>query len=230
MKKLALAMILVFLALTPSGCWDRRELDNLSIMMAAGIDKAKTGGKIALTTQILKPAEARAPTGGMGGVGGGSPEAVWVTTSTGQTIFEAVRNFNFKIDRRPFWSHMRILIIGEDMARDGVAPLLDWFERYHESRRLIWVMVAKGEAKEVLAAGHEQEKIPAMAIERLLRNSNFTSMVPMVNLNDFLGMLASKGSEPFTAAIEVFEEKKEEGAEGQEEREKKKARKRKKKK
>jgi len=50
-----------------------------------------------------------------------------------------------------------------------------------------------------------------------------TSMVPAVKLNDFLKALASKSSQPFAPAIEVFYEEKQEGEVGNETEEEKKA-------
>lgn len=219
-KRFFLVLILLFLTLIPSGCWNRRELDTISIAMALGIDKEKTEDEITLTVQILKPAEVKAPGGGMGG-GGGGAKGVWVVSSTGKTVFDALRNFTFEVDRKLFLPFIRVVVIGEEAAKAGVAPLLDMLERDHEFRRLVWVLVAKGKAKDVLEAEHEQEKIPGKAIERLIKASAATSKLPMVRLNDFLAMLASKSSDPFTTAIEVFEEKKDEGGEGQEGEEKK---------
>lgn len=219
-KKICLVLIFFLITLIPSGCWNRRELDSLSFVMALGIDKDKTENKITLTAQILKPAEVKAPAGG-GMSGAGSPKGVWVTTSTGKTVFDALHNFTFEAGRELFLPFTRVVVIGEEAARAGVAPLVDMLERDHEFRRNIWVLVAKGKAKNVLEAEHEQEKIPARAIERLIKVSAATSMAPMVKLNDFLAMMASKSSDPFAAAVEVFEKRRDEGDESQEGGEKK---------
>lgn len=211
-KKFYLALILLVLILIPGGCWNRRELSTVSIVMALGIDKDKAKDKITLTAQILKPAEVKAPAAG----GMGSPKGVWVVSSTGKTVFDALRNFTFEVDRKLYLPFNRVVVIGEETARAGVAPLVDMLERGHEFRRSQWVLIARGRAGEVLMAEHEQEKIPARAIESLIKVSAATSMVPMVNLNDFLSMLASKSSDPFATAVRVFEEKKKDGGEGRE--------------
>jgi len=219
-KKICLVLILFFIVLIPGGCWNRRELDTLSFVMALGIDKDEKENKITLTAQILKPAEVKAPAeGGMGGSGGS--KGVWVTTSTGKTVFDALRNFTFEADRKLFLPFIRVVVIGEEAARAGVAPMMDMLRRDHEFRSLTWVLVAKGKAKDVLEVDHEQEKIPARAIENLIKASAATSKVPMVNLKDFFAMLGSKSRDPFAAAVEVFEKRRDEGGEGRDGGEKK---------
>jgi len=56
-------IICVFLVLSLSGCWNRRELDTFSILMGMGIDKAEELGKIQLTAQIVKPGDLKSEGG-----------------------------------------------------------------------------------------------------------------------------------------------------------------------
>lgn len=226
MKRCLVAALIVIIAITSSGCWNRRELNELAVVMAIGIDKAKEDGKIQLTVQILKPAEVKAPAA-MGEMG--SPKGVWILTSTGYTVFDAFRNATMQSDRKLYLPHNKITVIGEEMARSGVAPLVDFLDRDHETRRLTWFLIAKGEASDILEAEHEQEKIPAEAIENLMKASNATSMSAVVKLHDFLKTLASKTTDPVASRIEVIapEELKgegEEGTEGQEGKPKKRVR------
>lgn len=210
MKKNPLFITLIFfLLLSSSGCWNRRELDALAIVEAVGIDLEQNKNDVVLTVQILKPAEVKPPAGAMSM---GSPKGVWIARSSGKTIFEAVRNFTFITDRRLFWAFNRVIIIGEDAAKAGLAPFIDWFERDGETRREVKIVIARGKAAEVIRAEHEQEKIPAVAIENMLdRGVVGTSMVPKVTLNDFLIGLSSKSSQPYAPAIAVFSETKQEG-------------------
>lgn len=203
MKRQLIAIFIISVLFATSGCWNRRELNTLAIIMAIGIDKAPEDGKIKLTTQVLKPDEIKAPaaTGGQG-----SPKGVWVLTSTGHTIFDAYRNATMQSDRKLYNSQTKVIVISEEMARAGVRPILDFFDRDHELRRLSWLLIAKGEAKDIIEAEHEQEKIPAQAIESLVTASGATSMAVTVNLHEFLKMLANKATDPFASRIEIIAE------------------------
>lgn len=209
-KHLLFIVVALSLALLASGCWNRRELNTLAIVEAAGFDLDPVTRQVTMTVQILKPAEVKAPAAG----GMGSPKGVWVTRSSGRTVFEAVRNFTFVADRKLYFPFCRVLVIGEEMAENGLAPFIDWFERDHEPRLETLVVIARGPAARVLQAEHEQEKIPAAAIDNLLHAGRATSMVPVVTLKDLLARLESKSSQPYLPIIEVFPEKKQDEGEG----------------
>lgn len=215
MKK-GLAAILVLLLITiGAGCWNRRELDTLAVVQGVGIDRAKEDGKISLTAQILKPAEVKPPSGGQG-----SSKGVWTLSTTGYTVFDAFRNATMQANRKLYLPFVEAIVIGEEMARSGVAPLIDFFARDHETRRLSLFLIAKGEAKDILEAEHEQERIPAAAIEGLVRASSATSMAAEVDLHEFMKMLASKTTDPVASRIEIIaakelEKKAKESAQGE---------------
>lgn len=137
------------------GCWNRRELDTLAIVAGLGLDRDVETGKIQLTAQIIKPGEVKTVKvggAGGGGGGGGKASAVWVIKSTGDTVFDAVRNMVTQSSRKLYFAHNQIIVIGKKTAEQGVWPLLDFFVRDHEIRWTIWVLVADGKASDVLEA------------------------------------------------------------------------------
>ena len=201
-KKFLILLTIAFITL--GGCWSRRELDTLAIVTAVGIDKAKEDGKISIAFQILKPSEIKAPSSGSTGSGGS--KGVWVLSSTGYTVFDAARNATMQSDRRLFFPQNKIIVIGEEMARTGISPLLDFFDRDPEPRRLSWLLIAKGKASDVIHAQHEQEKIPAKAIEGMIKTSGGTSTAVNVNLNDFFKQLSSPPTDPVACRIEMINE------------------------
>ncbi len=200
--KLVAAMViglLVLVSLVITGCWNRREIDTLATVMAAGIDGGP-GGRISVTVQVAKPGEIKPP--GQGGGGGGQP-AVAVFTSTGATVFDAVRNFALQAERKLFWPHCKALVIGEETARAGISPLLDFIDRDHEPRELMWVLIARGQAKDIISAEGELEKITAESIEKLVKARIATSKVVGIRLYEFRKMLGGTGRDPFATGIEL---------------------------
>ncbi|MGE4274372.1 MAG: Ger(x)C family spore germination protein [Desulfitobacterium sp.] len=170
---------LCFLLLT--GCWDRRELNTLAVVQAIGIDLTEEG-QISLSTQILKPGEMKS----------GGEKSVWVTTSKGETIFDAVRNASLQADRRLFFSHNKVIIISEEVAKMGFIPLVDFLIRDAEARGFAYVFVAQGKAIDILKGEHEQEANPGKAIENLADISVLASILPKRNLKDLFIVLSSK--------------------------------------
>lgn len=201
MRKGLLILLTAIVSLTVVGCWNRRELDTLAIVTAVGIDKSKEDGKITTTMQIMKPSEIKSASSGSGGSKG-----VWVVTSTGYTVFDSVRNATMQSDRKLFFAQNRAIVIGEEIAREGVTPLLDLFDRDPEPRRLTWLLIAKGKAGDVIHAEHEQEKIPSKAIEGMIKSSGVTSMAVTVNLNDFLKNLSTHSTNAVAGRIDIINE------------------------
>lgn len=191
--------ILVFL----TGCWNRRELNTLSIVHAIGIDKVENN-QIRGTFQIIKPSEVKAPGKG-GGSGGSSGSGVWVCSSTGQTVFDALRNASMEADRKLSITHNEVIVIGENAAKSGIAPIIDFFSRDHETRLFSKIFIARGSAQDILKAEHEQEKMPGKAIEDLAKVTFATSKLPNVDLLDILNTQASKTSSHFITGIKTIE-------------------------
>lgn len=203
---LAGAVLLLF-STSLSGCWNRRELNTLAIVVAMGLDKAAEKGKVEVTVQIVKPGEISPPSGRGGGGGGtGGSQPVLVLTTSGETVFDAVRNAVLQIDRRLFWPHTKVVVVGEELARAGIAPLLDWIDRDAEPRRLSWLFVARGTARDVLGAEGLIERVPATFVENLAKATGAVSKASKVRLHDFLKLLTTEGCDPFCTGIEVFEE------------------------
>ena len=68
------------------------------------------------------------------------------------TIPDAITNTAAVIGKKPFFSHNRVVIIGEKLAAEGIEPLTDVFYKNAEARPYILIAVARGEASEILDA------------------------------------------------------------------------------
>ncbi|ATW24764.1 Ger(x)C family spore germination protein [Candidatus Formimonas warabiya] len=199
-----LTFVFLFFTMVLAGCWDWRELNTLGIVAASGFDRTSEG-KISVTVQIVKPAEIA--TSGKG-KGGGTGKPVLVLTSTGDTVFDAVRNATMQVDRKLFWPHDKVFVIGEEMAREGLAPLLDWIDRDAEPRRLPKLLIARGQAKDIMEVESELERLPAFFLENLVKTSGSTSMAVEVRIHDFLKMMTAEGRDPYASCIELVDGKK----------------------
>ncbi|HBW35227.1 Ger(x)C family spore germination protein [Desulfosporosinus sp. BICA1-9] len=200
MKRRILILITSILLLAMlTGCWNRRELTALSIVQAMGIDRTENN-EISLTFQLLLPGELK--------VKGGGGKGVSIVTSTGETLFDALRNAALESDRKLYGGHIKVVVIGEEAAKAGIIPLLDFARRDHEWRELPYFFIARGgTAKDIIKGEHEQEKIPAKAMESLAKATKATSKLPKVNLHEVLKTLSSKTTDMIAPGIQVIEKK-----------------------
>ena len=195
-KIVVLIIICILLALSLSGCWNRRELNTFSILMGMGIDKAEEAGKVQLTAQIIKAGELKSE-------GGSDEEAYLTVQSIGDTVFDALRKFTKETNRKIYLPHSQVLIFGEGIAAEGVQKYVDFYVRDHEPRLREKVLVAKGKAEEVLDVKSQLEKIPAVGISSLLRAQGATSQATEVTIKEFINRLMSKTTAPVAPLIEI---------------------------
>lgn len=204
MKRTAIKNILVFILIisfipVASGCWNRRELNTLGILGSMAVDLE--GKKYKLTFEIIKPK----PIGSKGG-GEAKDESVKIIQTTGDSLFEALRNATLKFDRRIFMPHTKVYIFSEEVARKGLIDSIDFLQRDHETRRTAYVIIAKGSsAADVLNTAGGIEDIPSNYIVRLIEGEKFNSKSLAVRLRELLKYYYDKGKQP---AIGVVQKKK----------------------
>lgn len=189
-----------------SGCWNRREIDTLAFVMAFGVDQ-REDDRVEVTVQVAKPGAL------VKREGGGEKEKPYKTYSaSGKILSDAVSNLTKESPRKLWFGHTQFVLIGEDMARRGAFPVLDFVARDPELRREIWVLVTRGKAKDLLEADVDLEKIPATGVLRLIKISGATSMAKTVRANEFLKALSYKHISATAALITLL--KKEPGGDG----------------
>ncbi|WP_162297936.1 Ger(x)C family spore germination protein [Halalkalibacillus sediminis] len=197
MKKVAflkipvVAICLILLA----GCWNSRELDDLGIVVAAGIDKTDDGQYL-LVNQVINPSEIAtdAPT---------TRPPVSTYTSTGPTIFEAFRNMAHQSPRKMYLPQLRLLVIGKDLAEEGIMPSLDLFFRDHEFRTGYYISIAKDtDVETLLSTITAYEKIPAnklMYSIEIVEESQGSSHG--ITIDELISQIRNKGQNPVIAGL-----------------------------
>ncbi|WCN38280.1 Ger(x)C family spore germination protein [Aneurinibacillus uraniidurans] len=199
---IVLASLLIIVTVI-TGCWNRRELNEIAIGVAIGVDKRKDN--YVLFVQVVNPGVI-AQKGG-----GGGPMYTPVTTyeMQGKSIFEAFRRMTTVVPRKIYFSHLRIVVISEQVARGGIRNVLDFFSRDHEMRSDFYVAVAKNtKVKQVLSSFTAIEKLPAAKLFSSLQVSE-KAWAPTVgvHLDELLSSLVSPGKAAVLQAVELKGEK-----------------------
>ncbi|WP_285399897.1 Ger(x)C family spore germination protein [Lysinibacillus sp. fls2-241-R2A-57] len=194
MKKCMLVLLIFSPLLT--GCWDKRELNELGITLAIGIDKVD--GEYQVTAQVVVPSEVSMKTSS-----GRSP--VILFQENGETVYEAFRKITKKAPRKIYPGHLRMLVIGEDLAKEGIAESLELLSRYWELRSDFFVAIAKDRtAEEVLNVTTTIENIPANEMFNTLKTSEATwAATKGFTLDELIADLTSDGKEAVLTGILV---------------------------
>ncbi|HEX7714007.1 MAG TPA: Ger(x)C family spore germination protein [Bacillota bacterium] len=198
-----LILILLGMTINVAGCWDQIELDKRAVIMALGIDSAEEDGKITLTFQTIIPARLADPLGHSQ-----NDPAVRVISASGTTILEATNNFQKQTNAIPYFLQNRLLIIGEDLAREGIQQVMDYFVRNMQSHPRAWVLIAKGKAANIIKWKSEVNQIPANYIADLLYSSTRQAITAFAtaDIHRFILALSSQSTSPATSGIEIVQE------------------------
>ncbi len=206
MKVPIYAILFLSVILLLAGCWNYRELEQLGIVTGIGIDRGKSWGTVILTAQIIKPTAVQS--GGESGKGGSGQSApVIVKSIDGASPFDAARNFLKETSRRLYFPHSQIIVFGREQAEQGVKHIVDFFIRDNEPRPTTQVLIAKGNAAEILKSPGEIEKVSAYEIASMLRIQRSLSQNATVNLQEFLSSLISKTTAAVAPMIEINPER-----------------------
>ncbi|WP_379136218.1 Ger(x)C family spore germination protein [Paenibacillus sp. sgz500958] len=169
MRRLWVISVFVLACLVLSGCGSRIELNDLGILAATGVDGVK--GDWTITYQVIIPSAISA--GSSVSPGGGSSQAAVHTFSThGTTIREAIDTSNLENPRKLYFAHNNVLIIGKKAAEAGIEEVLDTYFRSTDARETVNVLIADGEARNLLKMLVPPEKIPGQALKKILKMDN----------------------------------------------------------
>ncbi|MFP7298466.1 Ger(x)C family spore germination protein [Neobacillus niacini] len=169
MKKMVL-LILVMIPLLLSGCWDQRLLVNRTLVNGISFDLTKEG-KIASSVRALN----------IKSMGGGQFELNdELVKAERPTVVGLGLDLDSTIAGEIDASKAHVVIIGEELAKKGVQPLIEFFYRNRDSYIASKIVIGKGKAKEILSV--EKEKSPiAFVILQLIEGAEKDTVIPRKN-------------------------------------------------
>lgn len=194
-KRSLIIVYLLFISVSSSGCWDYREVNNLSIVTGAAVDRGENH-KYKVTFEIVDLHEA----------GPESKIKSKLIESEGETFFEAIRNVLKITSPRPYFGHMGIVIISEQVAREGVIDIIDFLNRDAEPRLNIDLLVSKEKtANEILSTESTTTAIRSFEIEQMLNAIKIYPKSPRVRVYQFVNDLPCEGIVPVLPTMLVVE-------------------------
>ncbi|WP_336775547.1 Ger(x)C family spore germination protein [Paenibacillus sp. MMO-58] len=194
--KFAISMLCLLML---TGCWSRRELNELLIVLGVGVDWED--GHYLVSYQVVNPSEIS----NQQKRGDRPPSTIF--QGRGRTLFEAARSVTAEAPRKVYMGHLQIYVIGEEAARKkGINELIDSAARDNETRMDFNIIVAKGsKAEEVLKLYTPVEKLPSYSMQQSLQTSqkNWAPTIA-VTLDEAITKLSSQGSELALTGIRVI--------------------------
>lgn len=198
MKLFKLTVIISFSLLFLTGCWDRAELSEVSIVTGVAIDKGKTK-KYRLTIETTEAREMNYQT-----ATGMAPSFVY--SLEGDEVGEIAHKFNISNASRLVYSHMRLLAISQEVAETGTMDFMDFFDRNREMRDDFSIVIVRGQdAGSLLEVTNMYKKSPSLKIFTQLNTMQKEwGGAPDIKLNDFVRLYNAQGQSPVLAAARLI--------------------------
>lgn len=205
MKSKIIFLLIVMLCL--NGLNNSRELNDLAIVSAMGIDLDENGNYI-ITSQILNTKKENSSGSGSASSSGSSEIVVY--NSTYSSIQTALRNTINESPRRLYLAHMELLLISEKVAKEKeILDTLNFFIRDNEDSTDFMLVITKDTTpQEVLQVTTPLESNPAQDIrDSILATHRYRGFSTDNLLNDSLTMFKGKNSIGVVTCIELASNK-----------------------
>lgn len=195
-RRLLLVILLIVTLLFLPGCGGKREVEELIFVMGIGIDLGKKEGTYLVTMQMAEPT-----------IGGGGAAELKNTTISVETpsLSFVTEKINEAFDKQPFPGTAKIIVIGEELARSGINEVLDYLQRFYQYRRTAYLLIARGEAKDILETKVRNEDIPALGLLGTIEGQNHLTVFPVTRLGHYLTVLSREGQKPIIPTVEEVE-------------------------
>jgi len=199
MKLKRLLFILIILStIFLTGCWSSREINTLAITACIGIDKTENGYLV--TEQVLNPRAIATK------VTAESPVVIY--TAEGDDLAEIVRRFTTQSSRIFYNADLRMVVFGEDVAKDGIQNILDYFLRNYEYRTDFYFVIAKNStANEVLGTLTPIELVPGFSMYISLKMSEEKwAAMKSIRIIELVNSIIADGDNPVLTGIEISQD------------------------
>lgn len=198
-KKIFIIIYVLFIMIVLSSCTGGREIKKIAIVTAIGLDKEEED--IILTCEVSNPLY-NPETDGISS----ASQAVFYIYGKGKTLFEAIRDISLNFDRDLFFSHANVLILGEDLARQGIIKNLDYLLRAQEPRESIKIVIAKGaKANEIIRVRGNLDLSVGQYMSNLLDKFDSNGKTININLAEYYRNYYDLDNEPVIGVVEKEE-------------------------
>lgn len=186
MKKILITLSFIFIC---CGCYNYKELNDLAITSAIGIDKSDNGYKV--TAQVVNTQKE-----GTDNNSSSDPKII-IYEHTSKTVQEAVRYMVLESPKRLYPNHMQVIIISEDVAKDGILESLDLFFRDSELQKNFYVLISKDvSANQILKTLTPADSIVSSNIKKSLESdSSYLGITELVTYDELINTYLNPNKE-----------------------------------
>lgn len=146
MRSILTCIMCIIITLSLTGCWDRKEVLDVAILMAATLDLGDKPGTYTSTVHLVDPKFLYSP----GQPSQSKDRPIEKLIQVGRNVDENRISLEWILPRDLVPSHRRVFVIGESLAKHGIKDALDQLARNPKSRLNTYLVIAEGSRGEQL--------------------------------------------------------------------------------
>ncbi len=196
MRVLKLVIILSLFLIVLSGCWDSVELEEQFLVWGMGWDIDEENPNL-MTLTLSAPSTTE-----------GAPEPYIAVSSSGYSVEEGRKNIQKQLQYTIEMGHLRVLVISEDFAKQGILKFMDSLGRNPRIGRETKLVVTAGKAKDLWDLEHPSNLLPADYLVELLKVNAKQGITADITFRDFFEAISNEGQEPVTSFIRMSKDAK----------------------
>lgn len=195
MKRLILLIVVLTFSL---GCSNYRELNEIEIVSGMAIDLED--GKYNVSVQTLNSKK------DISNISNINEPTFEVYEKSNKTIQEALRDIVSYSPNRLYTNHMSLLVLSEDVAKEGIYNILDLLLRDTESRKQFFVVIAKGsKAKEIISTITSAENNNTTDIIKSIKSkADYIGTTNVILYEDLIEMYINKNKDIYLPTVSII--------------------------
>ncbi len=189
MKKIILIILILFC----TSCADYNDLNNLAIISGISIDYEDDEYNLAYEVLNVKSTNEEVST----------KEKTYFARGKGKTITDAFYNTSKEVAKTPYFTHLKVVVIDEEIAKNKLKDITDFLLRDNSIRNIFYLVVAKdSKAFEVISSVNKNNPVISTAIKDMLNNKkNTNNIFSNLTFEEFIQNIVSKTSDGYLSSI-----------------------------
>lgn len=192
MKKILLLLLCFFL----TGCYDYKDLNEITIVSGIGIDKKEDNYVVSLQVVNTKKGDNVKP-------------KYYVYSAKGKNIQQAINNITNSSALNIYTNHIDILLISEEIAKDNISHILDFFYRNSNIRIEFLPLICKDySCKDILELETTLVPLNSKSIKEAIENNKVNrGNVKDISFSEFLNDYLNEKNDISIPAISITNKK-----------------------
>lgn len=164
MKKI---IILLFIILFCTGCFNYVEINDLVLINGIGIDYKDN--KYIVSFETLQQNKEHSDSNFEWGE---------VTVTNADSISDAFNKLSLKLVKNPYYAHLKVIVISKEIASNHFSDLLDYFLRNNDIRNIFYLVVSDNiTPKELLNSKNKYYPTSSERIKELIENNEYNNFI-----------------------------------------------------